>query len=52
MSRAPRMSLSPPEELAAASALTAEEYGAYSFLRMHQWVHGALPADEAIGWHE
>ena len=41
------MSLSPSEELAAASAMTAEEYGAYSFLRLHQWVHGALPADEA-----
>lgn len=46
MSDTPRMSLSAPEELAAATALTAEEYGAYMLLRLYQWEYGTLPADE------
>lgn len=40
------MSLSAWEELAAATPLTAEEYGAYMLLRIYQWEYGALPADE------
>jgi uncharacterized protein YdaU (DUF1376 family) len=37
------MSIAAFEELAAASALTTEEYGAYTLLRLYQWQHGALP---------
>ncbi|MCX5568165.1 MULTISPECIES: hypothetical protein [Kaistia] len=40
------MSISAPEELAAATALTAEEYGACILLRLYQWEYGALPTDE------
>jgi uncharacterized protein YdaU (DUF1376 family) len=46
VSGSPRMSISVVEELAAASALTAEEYGACILLRMYQWEYGALPTDE------
>jgi uncharacterized protein YdaU (DUF1376 family) len=42
----PRMPISVVEELAAASDLTAEEYGACLLLRLHQWQYGALPKDE------
>ncbi|MET4636750.1 DUF1376 domain-containing protein [Kaistia defluvii] len=45
MIASPRMPISVVEELAAASDLTAEEYGAYMLLRMHQWQYGALPTD-------
>jgi uncharacterized protein YdaU (DUF1376 family) len=37
------MSIVALEELATASALTTEEYGAYTLLRLHQWQQGALP---------
>lgn len=46
MSDSPPMSISALEELAAASALTTEEYGAYTLLRMYQWQYGALPVDD------
>jgi uncharacterized protein YdaU (DUF1376 family) len=42
----PRMPISVVEELAVASDLTAEEYGAYMLLRMHQWQYGSLPTDD------
>lgn len=46
MSGSPPMSISALEELAAASALTTEEYGAFTLLRMYQWEYGALPVDD------
>lgn len=46
MTCSPRMPMLVVEELAAASDLTAEEYGAYLLLRIHQWQYGALPKDE------
>lgn len=46
MTCSPRMAMLVVEELTAASDLTAEEYGAYLLLRMHQWQYGALPKDE------
>ncbi|MCX5580220.1 DUF1376 domain-containing protein [Kaistia terrae] len=45
MTASPRMPISVVEELAVASDLTAEEYGAYMLLRMHQWQYGLLPTD-------
>ncbi len=46
MSKLPWMQIFIGDELAEASALTAEEYGAHMFLRLHQWRHGELPNDE------
>jgi uncharacterized protein YdaU (DUF1376 family) len=46
MSRTLRIPISPLEELTEAASLTAEEYGALMLLRIHQWVHGTLPADD------
>lgn len=42
----PWMQIFVGDELAEASALSAEEYGAHMFLRLHQWRHGELPHDE------
>lgn len=42
----PWMQIYVGDELAEASALSAEEYGAHMFLRLHQWRHGELPHDE------
>ncbi|MCV9906670.1 DUF1376 domain-containing protein [Brucella sp. HL-2] len=42
----PWMQIYVGDELAEASGLSAEEYGAHMFLRLHQWRHGELPHDE------
>jgi uncharacterized protein YdaU (DUF1376 family) len=42
----PPMPLSATEELAAAAAMSAEEYGVFLLLRLYQWEFGALPLDE------
>lgn len=42
----PWMQIYVGDELAEASSLSAEEYGAHMFLRLHQWRHGELPHDE------
>lgn len=42
----PWMQIYVGDELAESSALSAEEYGAHMFLRLHQWRHGELPTDD------
>ncbi|MBV2144424.1 DUF1376 domain-containing protein [Falsochrobactrum sp. TDYN1] len=42
----PWMQIYVGDELSEASGLSAEEYGAHMFLRLHQWRHGELPSDE------
>lgn len=46
MTDLPWMQIFIGDELAEASGLSAEEYGAFMFLRLHQWRHGELPNDE------
>jgi len=46
MTNLPWMQIYIGDEFAEAAALTAEEYGAHMFLRLHQWRHGELPTDD------
>lgn len=46
MTELPWMQIFVGDEFAEASALSAEEYGAHMFLRLYQWRHGELPADD------
>lgn len=46
MTNLPWMQIYIGDEFAEAAALTAEEYGAHMFLRLHQWRHGELPNED------
>ena len=46
MSHLPWIQIFIGDELAETSHLSAEEYGTHMRLRLHQWQHGELPADE------
>lgn len=46
MTHLPWMPVYVGDELAETSHLNAEEYGAYSLLKMHLWQHGRLPSDD------